>query len=318
MGYATLIKKHSTGWSGDSSKAKKTKKDDDSDEEKDSGKRRSMRGKKVKKDDDEDEEETSAKKKTPAKKTPTKRKKGKGDDDDDDDDDGGDGGKPKTKCRPVGKLPPPPDVSEIKKQAGLGAQSRRNFALKFGHMIDADKHGKYCFEKMLENEARLCGEYAVFYHSYSLAALLYEVQAAVASVLFRFKSTFASLPRLLKAPYNDIADADELMKAFPKMKGRDHNVQYRSVAICATTTLLGPDPEAPPTSVFLAGYSCGDVSFMGVLENLLDSCYVPKAKVKALAKEMVEVSASVRHQLSFWCMRVFIILTLFALCLFCS
>jgi hypothetical protein len=40
--------------------------------------------------------------------------------------------------------------------------------------------------RMLENEERLAGEFAVFYHSYSFAALLYEVQAAVAAVLFRF------------------------------------------------------------------------------------------------------------------------------------
>ena len=67
-----------------------------------------------------------------------------------------------------------------------------------------------CFSQFEANEARLCGEWAVFYHScaqlcyfaqacqvrsdleafarYSFAALIYEVHAAVGSVLFRFRS----------------------------------------------------------------------------------------------------------------------------------
>ena len=65
-----------------------------------------------------------------------------------------------------------------------------------------------CFAQFEANEARLCGEWAVFYHScaqlwyfaqacqasfeifarYSFAALIYEVHAAVGSVLFRFRS----------------------------------------------------------------------------------------------------------------------------------
>lgn len=66
----------------------------------------------------------------------------------------------------------------------------------------------------------------------------------------RFKSKFGTLPRLLKKPYNDIADADVLLAEFPKMK-TDHDVRYRSVGICGTTSLLGKDPEAPPKNVFL-------------------------------------------------------------------
>jgi len=42
--------------------------------------------------------------------------------------------------------------------------------------------------------------------------------------------------------------------------------------------------------VFVAGYSCKDLSFRSVLENLLESCYVPKAKVKQLAAKIIELS----------------------------
>ncbi len=99
------------------------------------------------------------------------------------------------------------------KKTLIGAQSlRSNAGAGYGPAVSKDKHGSKCFDRMIENEKRLCGEWAVFYHSYSFAALLYEVQAAVACVLFRFKSSFSSLPRLLTAPFEDIGDAETLMK----------------------------------------------------------------------------------------------------------
>jgi hypothetical protein len=192
-------------------------------------------------------------------------------------------------------MPTAPDAAFIAAQAALGPQSKRphkSAAPKLGHAVESDDHGTYCFMRMLENEERLAGEFAVFYHSYSFAALLYEVQAAVAAVLFRFRSNFASLPRLLKAPFEDVPDAPALLKLFnTKLKDkRDHDPRFRAVGICATTTLLGPDPEAPPTSVFLSGYSCGDLSFMGVLEQLLIGCSLPKSEVSSLAKKIIKLS----------------------------
>jgi hypothetical protein len=193
-------------------------------------------------------------------------------------------------------MPTAPDAAFLSAQAALGPQSKRphkSATPKLGYMVEKDDHGTYCFMRMLENEERLCGEFAVFYHSYSLAALLYEVQAAVAAVLFRFRSNFASLPRLLKAPFEDVPDAPALLKLFnSKLSSgsRDHDPRFRAVGICATTTLLGPDPEAPPTTVFLAGYSCGDLSFMGVLEQLLIGCSLPKSEVSALAKKIIKLS----------------------------
>ena len=94
---------------------------------------------------------------------------------------------------------------------------------------------------MLENEERLAGEYAVFYHSYSYAALLYEVQAAIAAVLFRFRSNFASLPRLLKQPFKETPDAPALLKLFnTKLRSgrQDHDPRFRAVGICGELFLL--------------------------------------------------------------------------------
>jgi hypothetical protein len=186
---------------------------------------------------------------------------------------------------------PPVADKTIAEQVALGAQSRRKQGYNLGP-VGKDPHAKNCFDKMLSREKQLCGEWAVFYHSYSFAALLYEVQAAVAAVLFRFKSEFATLPRLLKAPFRDLPDVEALLKLFPKMPSRDHDPRFRGVAISGTSALLAPDSEAPPTSVFLHGYSCADLSFFGVLESLLESCGVPTKMKTEMAKKIVELSGT--------------------------
>ena len=185
---------------------------------------------------------------------------------------------------------PPVAADLVAAQVARGAQSLRKQAYDLGPTVSKDKHGKGCFDKMLAREKQLCGEWAVFYHSYSYAALLYEVQAAVAAVLFRFKSTFATLPRLLKEPFNDIPDAPALQAAFQKFKDRDHNTKFRAVGISGTSSLLAADSEAPPKTCFLHGYSCTDVSFVGVLENLLVSCGVPARMKTELAAKIIQVS----------------------------
>eukprot|EP00755_Sulcionema_specki_P007120 Sspe_Gene.37359::Locus_18028_Transcript_1_1_Confidence_1.000_Length_1436::g.37359::m.37359 len=196
-----------------------------------------------------------------------------------------------TKAQKIKKPAPPPlTPAEIKEQYALGAPSCRGMAkCGYGAAVTANKHASKCFDEMLGRERKLAGEWAVCYHSYSFAALLYEVQAAVASVLFRFGSQFSSLPRLLKEPFNDIPDAEELRAIFPKL-GTDHSPVFRAVAICASTTLIGPDPEAPPTTVFLTGYSCTDLSFTKTLEKLLESCGVKSKDVSELSKEIIKLS----------------------------
>jgi len=76
---------------------------------------------------------------------------------------------------------PPLKPAEIKAQAKFGSQSRRGRSGPddLGHAVSSHKHAAHCFEKMLENEQRMSGEWAVFYHSYSHAALLYEVQVEI-------------------------------------------------------------------------------------------------------------------------------------------
>eukprot|EP00667_Euglena_gracilis_P006201 EG_transcript_6249 len=197
---------------------------------------------------------------------------------------------PRTKPKP--SKPPKAKAAksaEVKAQTALGAQSKRGVTnIDYGPVVSRDAHGRHCFDRMLENEARLCGEWAVFYHSYSMAALLYEVQTAVAAVLFRFKSTFAVLPRLLMKGFATYPDAPALLAAFPTMNGRDHDPRYRQVGVCATSALLANDAEAPAKSVFLMGYSANPVD--GVLESLLAACGFPQHRIATLAREIVALS----------------------------
>lgn len=178
-------------------------------------------------------------------------------------------------------------------QKAKGPQSLRKRKKDYGPVVSKDKHGTVCFDKMLENEAEFCGEWVVFYHSYSAAAILYEVQAAVGSVLFRFKAEFAGLPRILAHGFKHIPNAKRMLEEFPKWKDRDHNPAFKAVGLCGTSSLLAPDSEAPATSVFLAGYSVG--SLAGVLQKLLGSVGVPKAKIEKLAKDIIALS--VKHGL---------------------
>mmetsp|Transcript_18579 Transcript_18579/g.29790 ORF Transcript_18579/g.29790 Transcript_18579/m.29790 type:complete len:562 (+) Transcript_18579:56-1741(+) len=173
----------------------------------------------------------------------------------------------------------------VAKQKKLGAQSLRKQKKDYGPAVSKDAHGKWCFDDMLEKEKEFCGEWVVFYHSYSCAAILYEIQAAVASVLFRFKAEFAGLPRILGHGFKHIPDAKRMLEEFPKWKDQDHNPAFKAVGLCATSALLAPDSEAPAKSVFLMGYSVGNLK--GVMEKLLGSCGVPKPKVTALAKSIL-------------------------------
>eukprot|EP00930_Biecheleria_cincta_P098484 TRINITY_DN90135_c0_g1_i1.p1 TRINITY_DN90135_c0_g1~~TRINITY_DN90135_c0_g1_i1.p1 ORF type:complete len:583 (-),score=120.79 TRINITY_DN90135_c0_g1_i1:298-1986(-) len=178
-------------------------------------------------------------------------------------------------------------------QKKKGAQSLRKRKRDYGPIVSKDKHGTKCFDEMLKNETEFCGEWVVFYHSYSCAAILYEVQAAVGKVLFRFKAEFAGLPRILAHGFKKIPDAERMLEEFPKWKDQDHNPAFKAVGLCGTSSLLAPDSEAPATSVFLAGYSVGSLN--GVLEKLLGAVGVPKVKVAKLAKDIID--SSVKHGL---------------------
>lgn len=182
-------------------------------------------------------------------------------------------------------------------QKTFGAQSLRGMTGpmaggdSFGSPIDGHEHAKSCFEKMIERERHHAGDWCVFYHSYSQAAFMYEVSAAIAHVLFRFRSNFAALPRLLRHHFRDIPDADAMMKRFPSWPDRDHNIEFKQVGICCSTSLISKDPEATPTQFFLKGYAVSSVP-LEILMGFLKECGVAdESAQRSLAASIVAESA---------------------------
>mmetsp|Transcript_96603 Transcript_96603/g.277409 ORF Transcript_96603/g.277409 Transcript_96603/m.277409 type:complete len:632 (+) Transcript_96603:72-1967(+) len=179
-------------------------------------------------------------------------------------------------------------------QAKLGPQSKRGEAPQLQlEVLSGNAHAKECFSQLHSNEEKLCGEWAVFYHAYSYAALIYEVNAAVGAVLFRFRSQYSVLPRVLINEFEQTPDALSLIERFKSefsANKKDHNPEYRKVAISTMCSSVALGPEASTPVVFLAGYSERDLSFLGVLENLLESCFVPRSTIKRLAADIVALS----------------------------
>lgn len=144
---------------------------------------------------------------------------------------------------------------------------------------------------MLENERRRAAEWACFYHSYSEAALIYEVQAAIASVLFGYGSRWGALPRLLRGRFAECPDAPTMMRIFPSWKDQDHNDCFKSVGLCGTTNLLdGSQPEAPPTAVFLNGYSVGCPGAAALTEGVLTTCGISPAQAKKSTAKIIALA----------------------------
>mmetsp|Transcript_26130 Transcript_26130/g.60937 ORF Transcript_26130/g.60937 Transcript_26130/m.60937 type:complete len:585 (+) Transcript_26130:147-1901(+) len=194
----------------------------------------------------------------------------------------------------------PADVTEgpadpfIEQQREYGAQSRRGGATQGPlHHLESNPHALQVFADFASKEKQLCGEWAVFYHSYSYAALIYEIHAAVGAVLFRFRSQYSTLPRLLMHEFANMPDADTLLRKFNdhwSSGKRDHDPGYRTVAVSVMCSLVATGPEASPPVVFMEGYSCKDLSFRKVLDKLLESCYVPKAKIRSVGDNVIKLA----------------------------
>lgn len=190
--------------------------------------------------------------------------------------------------RPKGAATPL-DKDFLEAQSALGAQSCRGIGKPDLKVLGGDAHAEQVFRDMLNREKIVAGEWAVFYHSYNSSALIYEVQAAVAKVLFRFGAKHGVLPRLLKKPFEKLSCAEDVLKAFPTWPDRDHNPAFKSVGICCSTSLVSQDPEATPSQVFLNGYGASTVT-IAVVETLLRECGTPSRHVNGLAQKVMNLA----------------------------
>lgn len=160
--------------------------------------------------------------------------------------------------------------AKAERQRKLGPQSLRGGSL--DSVINSiQKTSQVQIRKMIEREKEHCGDFVVMYHSYSFSALIYEVQACIARVIYGLPEDFAPSARLLTAPFQNRPHLKILMDDFKKMSARDEDTEYRELAICASVSLHSPSSEAPPITTFEGGY-CQAVDFSGILRNIFLAC----------------------------------------------
>jgi hypothetical protein len=194
------------------------------------------------------------------------------------------------------------------KQKALGPQSLRGGGGERPEpfqMLDGNSnaHAKSCFQDLLMTEGKMCEEWAVFYHSYSFSALIYEVQAALAAVLFGFRSQNGTLPRILVKEFEKFPDASALKNSFkgvaisspsgPKNSDEYHDgkQEYMSVGLSVMCSLLAYGPEASPTADFCKGYTDSwDPDLLEALKKLFETCCVPSSKVQKLIRDIISLS----------------------------
>ena len=145
------------------------------------------------------------------------------------------------------------------------------------------------FALMLQREQMYFDNFFVFYHSYSHAHIIYELNSALAPLAYNVSSDFAPLPRLMLGPFADMPELSMLIEGFKGMKSKDHDSKYRSLAISVSTSLFSSSSEAPPTTVFTSGYSCTDLNFRSIIEMCLRNCNVPPQRVPSLTDAIINV-----------------------------
>eukprot|EP00746_Dinoflagellata_sp_MGD_P069738 gnl/MRDRNA2_/MRDRNA2_28542_c0_seq1.p1 gnl/MRDRNA2_/MRDRNA2_28542_c0~~gnl/MRDRNA2_/MRDRNA2_28542_c0_seq1.p1 ORF type:complete len:964 (+),score=188.05 gnl/MRDRNA2_/MRDRNA2_28542_c0_seq1:243-2894(+) len=143
-------------------------------------------------------------------------------------------------------------------------------------------YAAYQFAAMLSREQELHKDFICFYHSYSYAALLYEVQAELARRICRLPDDFAPLPRVSMEPFNVCKSMSALRDWAQKQGGNDHESSFRGVGLSLSCSLFASGSEAPPLNCFKVGYSCTDLSFRKLLTDTLGGSKVAEQMADAL------------------------------------
>eukprot|EP00954_Amorphochlora_amoebiformis_P030631 1394953-Amorphochlora_amoeboformis.AAC.1 len=129
------------------------------------------------------------------------------------------------------------------------------------------RHKEDSFFEMIDREEKFAGQFAVFYHSYSHASFIYELNSALAHVLFGFES-LNPLPRLRLAPFYTVPDAKVMQFLLEDRWKSDGYYEFRNAGISAVTSLVSKDTEATPVDVWDHGYQAG--CCRSVLDDLIE------------------------------------------------
>ena len=127
------------------------------------------------------------------------------------------------------------------------------------------------FELMIRREQEFYNDYVVFYHSYSHAAIIYEVNSVIAQAVYGLSMDFGPLPRLLKQPFNECPEMKMLIERLSRSKN-DHDTHFRNLAISVSCGLLENESPAYPLEHFASGYSNTDLSYLDILKRTLHTC----------------------------------------------
>lgn len=169
------------------------------------------------------------------------------------------------------------DDGEEARQRELGPQSRRGGAsMAPMTALKGDMEAVELFNSLFRNEDDLHGQYAVFYHSYSCAALLYEVRAAIAAIRYGYRAEDAPLPRLLLEDFQREPSVKELVHRVRVdwvAEKIDHMEEFRNVAISVMCSLVATGPECCMQVAFKEGYSCKKVEFKKILLRELKEAF---------------------------------------------
>jgi len=164
---------------------------------------------------------------------------------------------------------------EVELDRSLPSQSMRGQGKPVSLIISSlEKSGPWAhyaafqFAQMLAREQELHGRYICLYHSYSHAALLYEVHTEVARTFLGASAECPPLPRLSLAE----SGACSNLEALRERGGRDHDAAFRALGLSSSCSLFASGSEAPPLSCFQGGYSCTDLDFRKVLIDFLKVC----------------------------------------------
>lgn len=124
----------------------------------------------------------------------------------------------------------------------------------------------------------------MFHHSYSYAALLYEVQSALARGLYNLPDDFAPLPRLTMESFK-VCRSMAAMRQSCLDGGIDHDPAFQAVGLSLSCSLFAFGSEAPPLQCFQSGYSACTVSFYKLLVQMFGG----DARAKEIADLVVTI-----------------------------
>jgi hypothetical protein len=151
-----------------------------------------------------------------------------------------------------------------------------------------NEHIMKCFHLMLQREHLFSDkDYVVFYHSFAYSHILFDVQSAIAEIIYGLEPDINRvIPRLSRVPFLN-ANIDNIKRELASGQNNNHSIKSRSLLMSAVCSLFA-DIEINLIHTFTVGYSCIDVDYKTLLKNLLSECNANEENVDALFNEILE------------------------------